>query len=79
MSLIQFWRILWARRVLILGTTLCCLLGGLAVIVLVPPRWQADTHVFLNLLKPDPITGQVLASSGGGSLYNDANRADLRL
>jgi succinoglycan biosynthesis transport protein ExoP len=67
MSLIQFWRILWARRLLILGTTLLCLLGGGIVILVVPPRWEAHAHVFLNLLKPDPVTGQVLASSGGES------------
>jgi uncharacterized protein involved in exopolysaccharide biosynthesis len=62
MSLIQFWRILWAWRVLILSTTLCCLLGGFAVILTVPPRWQADAHVFLNLLKPDPVTGQLIGA-----------------
>ena len=42
----------------LLGTTLCCLLGGLVVISVLPPRWQADAHVYLNLLKPDPVTGQ---------------------
>ncbi|HWY61114.1 MAG TPA: Wzz/FepE/Etk N-terminal domain-containing protein [Rhizomicrobium sp.] len=60
MSLIQFWRILWAGRLLVLGTTICCLLGGVAAIVMSPPRWTAQTHVFLNILKPDPITGQFL-------------------
>jgi uncharacterized protein involved in exopolysaccharide biosynthesis len=63
MSLIQFWRILWARRLLILGTTLCCLLGGAMVLLIVPPRWQAEAHVFLNLLKPDPVTGEVISSN----------------
>jgi uncharacterized protein involved in exopolysaccharide biosynthesis len=67
MSLIQFWRILLARRVLILGTMLCCLLGGLVVILVVPPRWQADSRVYLNLLKPDPVTGEVIAGNGQGS------------
>ena len=57
MSLIQFWRILWARKLLILGTTICCLIGGAFVILTVPPRWTAEAHVFLNTLKPDPITG----------------------
>src|SRR5476651_1013298 len=60
MSLIQFWRILWARRLIILGTTICCLVGGIAVIMIVPPRWKADASVFLNLLKPDPVTGLVI-------------------
>jgi uncharacterized protein involved in exopolysaccharide biosynthesis len=62
MSLIQFWRILLARKLFILGTALCCLLGGVAAIMLMPPRWEADAHVYLNLLKPDPVTGEVIAS-----------------
>jgi uncharacterized protein involved in exopolysaccharide biosynthesis len=66
MSLIQFWRILVARRVLILGTMLCCLLGGLTIILIVPPRWQADARVLLNTLKPDPVTGETIASNGAG-------------
>jgi uncharacterized protein involved in exopolysaccharide biosynthesis len=67
MSLIQFWRILMARKVLILGTIFCCLLGGLAVILVVSPRWQADARVYLNLLKPDPVTGEVIANNGAGA------------
>ena len=60
MSLSQFWRILWARKLLILGTTLFCLAGGVVAILIVPPRWKAESHVYLNLLKPDPVTGEVL-------------------
>ncbi|HVZ27842.1 MAG TPA: GNVR domain-containing protein [Rhizomicrobium sp.] len=67
MSLIQFWRILLARKMLIFGTMLCCLLGGVAIILVVPPRWQADARVYLNLLKPDPITGEVIANNGAGA------------
>ncbi|HWY61115.1 MAG TPA: Wzz/FepE/Etk N-terminal domain-containing protein [Rhizomicrobium sp.] len=61
MSLIQFWRILWARRLLIIGVTVLSLIGGGAVLVIVPPRWQAEAHVFLNILKPDPVTGLTVA------------------
>lgn len=60
MSLSQFWRILWARKFLILGTTLFCLAGGLIALVIVPPRWKAEAHIYLNLLKPDPVTGEIL-------------------
>lgn len=60
MSLSQFWRILWARKLLILATTIFCLAGGIVAISIVPPRWKAETHVYLNLLKPDPVTGEVL-------------------
>jgi len=60
MSLSQFWRILWARKWLIVITTLFCLAGGVVAISIVPPRWKAESHVYLNLLKPDPVTGEVL-------------------
>jgi uncharacterized protein involved in exopolysaccharide biosynthesis len=29
--------------------------------MLVPARWQSDAHVYLNLLKPDPVTGEIIA------------------
>jgi len=63
MSLSQFWRILWARKLLILGTTLFCLAGGIAAILIVPPRWKAESHVYLNLIKADPVTGEVLGAA----------------
>ena len=63
MSLAQFWRILWARKLLILGATLFCLAGGLAATMLVAPRWKAEAHVYLNLIKPDPVTGEILGQA----------------
>ena len=63
MSLTQFWRILWARKLLILATTLFCLAGGLVAILIVAPRWKAEADVYLNLLKPDPVTGEVIGPS----------------
>ena len=60
MSLAQFWRILWARKFLILGTTIFCFAGGVVALQIVAPRWKAEAHVYLNLLKPDPVTGEVL-------------------
>jgi succinoglycan biosynthesis transport protein ExoP len=60
MSIIQFWRILCARWILIAATTIFCLIGGAIVIKLAPPRWDAEAHVFLNLLKPDPVTGEMI-------------------
>ncbi len=60
MSLTQFWRILWARKFLILGTTLFCLAGGIIATQIVAPRWKAEANVYLNLLKPDPVTGEMV-------------------
>ena len=64
MSLIQFWRILRARWLLIVATTVFCLGGGILAVQLMAPRWDAEAHVLLNLLKPDPVTGEML---GGGA------------
>jgi succinoglycan biosynthesis transport protein ExoP len=64
MSLIQFWRILSARWLLIVATTVFSLAGGILAAQLLAPRWDAEAHVLLNLLKPDPVTGEML---GGGA------------
>lgn len=61
MSIVQFLRILWARRFIVVAATLSCFIGALIVIQLVPPRYEANSRVLLNLLKPDPVTGQVIA------------------
>lgn len=63
MSIIQFLRILWARRWIIVAATASCLFGALIVVAVVPPRWQAHSRVMLNLIKPDPLTGQVIGSN----------------
>ena len=60
MSLTQFWRILWARKFLVLGITLFCFAGGMVALQVVAPRWKAETDVYLTSLKPDPVTGEVL-------------------
>lgn len=64
MSLIQFMRILWARRFVTLATTIFTLVGALIAVLVVPPRYEAVTRVMLNLLKPDPVTGEVISNSG---------------
>lgn len=63
MSLAQFLRILWARKFLILGATFFCLAGGIIATQIVAPRWKAEAHVYLNLIKPDPVTGEMLGNA----------------
>ena len=65
MSLMQFVRIFWARRWLIVAATISCLIGALIVTAILPPRWEAHSRVMLNLLKPDPVTGQIIAAQEG--------------
>ena len=63
MSLFQFLGILWARRWVALATTACTLAGALIAILIVPPRYEAVSRVMLNILKPDPVTGEVIAGN----------------
>ena len=58
MNIIQFLRIIWARSFLIGACTLFTLLGALVVVLLVQPRYEAKSRVLLNVLKPDPVTGE---------------------
>lgn len=62
MSLVQFFRILWARRSIVLIATLACLFGAVLVGKLIPARFKADSRVMLDIVKPDPVTGEVIAS-----------------
>lgn len=63
MSVGQFLVIFWARRVLIFWATVSCLIGALIVCALLPPRWTSSARVMLDYVKPDPVTGQVIAGA----------------
>lgn len=60
MSIIQFLRILWAWRWLTALATLSCLVGAAIVILFVPARWEAHTRIMLDVIKPDPLTGEAI-------------------
>jgi uncharacterized protein involved in exopolysaccharide biosynthesis len=62
MNILHFFRILWVRRNLILVTTLSAIAAALLVIKLVPPRYTATSRLMLDIVKPDPVTGQALSS-----------------
>jgi uncharacterized protein involved in exopolysaccharide biosynthesis len=62
MNLFQFLRILWARRYLTLMTTVCTFIGAIIAILIIPPRYEGVSRVLLNILKPDPITGEVVST-----------------
>lgn len=63
MSILQFLRIVWAGRMLILASTLACFLIALVTVQVVPPRYEAQSRVMLDVIKPDPVTGQVMATA----------------
>ncbi|MEZ5656809.1 MAG: chain length determinant protein [Sphingobium sp.] len=62
MSFIQFFRILWARRAIVLLSTIGCFIAAALVIASVPPRYSAGSRLMLDLLKPDPVTGDMIGS-----------------
>jgi len=63
MSISQFLWIVWARRYVILTTTVVGLLLSLIFVQVVPPRYEAQSRVMLDIIKPDPVTGQVMGTA----------------
>lgn len=62
MSLIQFFQILWARRVIVLAALLSCIIAATVTAQLLPQRYTGRARVTLEVAKPDPVTGQVLGN-----------------
>jgi uncharacterized protein involved in exopolysaccharide biosynthesis len=60
MSIIQVLRILIARSWIIGLATISCVLGAIAIVLILPTSWEAHSRVMLNLMKPDPLTGQMI-------------------
>ncbi len=60
MSIIQFLRILAARWKMIFGTMLACLAVATVIAMLLPKRYPASARVMLDIVKPDPVTGQTV-------------------
>lgn len=63
MNLVQFLRILMARKAIIIATLLASLVTAVIVSQLLPPRYEARSRVILDLIKPDPVTGQLIATN----------------
>lgn len=63
MSLAQFLRILIARRLIVLATLVVGLLVAAALCLLLPAKYPATARVLMDVIKPDPVSGQVISSS----------------
>lgn len=63
MNVFQLLRIIWARRALTILSTI--IVFGAAVLAgrLLPPRYTVHSRVLLDVVKPDPVTGQVINST----------------
>jgi len=62
MNVLQFLRILWAYRLIVLVFAAVALVGSIAFVQMVSPRYEAQARVMLDIVKPDPVTGQVISS-----------------
>lgn len=67
MSLIQFLRILAARKAIILATLLACFLTATAAAFLLPPRYEATNRVLIDTTRTDPFTVQLLQTNAMGN------------
>lgn len=63
MNILQFLRILWAYRMIVLATTAVAFAGGLLATLLIKPTYEAQSRIMLDVIKPDPVTGQVIATN----------------
>lgn len=63
MSLVQFLRMLYARRMIVLAALLSCVITATLTAFLLPPRYEAHARLMLDVLKPDPVTGQVMSNN----------------
>jgi uncharacterized protein involved in exopolysaccharide biosynthesis len=57
MNLVQFLRIFWARKWMVLLTALTCFVVATTVAAFLPKRYPATARLLLDTLRPDPITG----------------------
>ncbi len=63
MSLAQFFRILLARRLIVLATLLVAMIIAVALCMLLPAKYPATARVLMDVIKPDPVSGQIITSS----------------
>ncbi len=62
MSLIQFLRILAARRGIVLAALLSCFIVALIMTQILPKRYEATARVMIDTTTPDPVTGIAIGS-----------------
>jgi polysaccharide biosynthesis transport protein len=62
MSLVQFLRILMARRAILLAALLSSLIVAAVTIKILPKRYEATARVMLDTVTPDPVTGVTIGN-----------------
>ncbi|HTI21459.1 MAG TPA: Wzz/FepE/Etk N-terminal domain-containing protein, partial [Kutzneria sp.] len=73
MNIVQFLRIIWARRILVILAFVASVAGAYVVAILVQPRYEAVARVNIDLLRKDPVSGlnQDIRNAG---IYFDAQQ-----
>lgn len=64
MSILQFLRILAAHRMIVLVSLLSCFAMAAIGSQILTPRYQATSRIMIELLKPDPVTGDRMTAQG---------------
>jgi uncharacterized protein involved in exopolysaccharide biosynthesis len=57
MNIVQFLRIIWARRIIIILALAASMSGAYVVAELMQPRYEAVSRVNIDILKKDPVAG----------------------
>lgn len=63
MSITQFFRILLMRRQIVIMALLASISAGVGIVVFVPKQYEAKSRILLEIIRPDPVTGEVMSSS----------------
>ena len=77
MNIVQFLRIIWARRILVILAFVASVCGAYVLTLLVQPRYEAVARVNIDILKKDPVAGlnEDLRSAG---VYFDAQQQMIK-
>jgi len=67
MSIVQFFRILWSRSLIVVIAVVASVLGAFVVTLIAQPRYEATSRVMMGLLKPDNVTGQAMNPKAVGA------------
>jgi uncharacterized protein involved in exopolysaccharide biosynthesis len=60
MGVLSLLRVFWAMKNLIIAAALSCMMGAVLMSFFLPPRYESSARVILDVIKPDPVTGEVL-------------------
>ncbi len=70
MNIVQFLRVFWARRAIVLITLVGALLGSYIVVLIVQPRYEATSRVLLNIIRPDTVTGEIMSARSSVAYFD---------